>query len=68
MEEARDAVLDISITVMEQVFEEFDEAEEDRQHELLVLGDKVLQLVTIMEPFITAEGLHIITPIYSRNC
>ena len=53
MEELCDGVLEVSTTVMEQVFHEFDEAEEDRQHELLALGEKVLQLVTIVEPYLT---------------
>lgn len=42
---------------------EFDKANEDRQHKLYVLSDKVLQLLITMEPFITPEGLDIITPI-----
>ena len=43
--------------------EEFDEAEDDRQHELLALSEKVLQLVTMMEPYLTTGGHGDVTPI-----
>ena len=59
-----DGVLDVSIAVMEQVSEEFDDAEEERQYELLALGEKVLQLVTMVEPHLTARGHDdVVTPI-----
>ena len=64
MEEICDGVLDVSIAVMEQVSEEFDDAEEERQYELLALGEKVLQLVTMVEPHLTARGHDdVVTPI-----
>ena len=54
MDESRDElccdVLEVSATVMEQVLEQFDEGEEDRMYELLILSEKVLQLVTMLEP------------------
>ena len=48
---------------MEQVLEEFDEAEDDRQHELLALSEKVLQFVRMMEPYLTIGGQGDVTPI-----
>ena len=41
----------------------YDEAEDDRQHELLALNEKVLQLVTMMEPYLTTGGHGDVTPI-----
>ena len=42
----------------------YDEAEDDRQHELLALSEKVLQLVTMMEPYLTTGGHDdVVTPI-----
>ena len=54
MDKSRDElccdVLEVSATVMEQVLKQFDEGEEDRKYELLILSEKVLQLVTMLEP------------------
>jgi len=56
MEEVCDCALDVFISVMEQVSEEFNEAEADRQYELLALVEKVLQLATMVEPYLVARG------------
>ena len=64
MEEVCDCALDVFISVMEQVSEEFDEAEADRQYELLALVEKVLQLATMVEPYLVARGHgDVVTPI-----
>ena len=44
MEDICSAVLEVSQTIMQQILHEFEESEPDRQHELLALGEKVLQL------------------------
>ena len=45
-----DEVLEILTAVLQLVFFDFEEAEEEKQHELLALTEKVLQLITIMSP------------------
>ena len=51
-----DEVLEISTAVLQQVFFDFEEAEEEKQHELLALTEKVLQLITIIEPCLLDRG------------
>ena len=55
-EEVCSSVLEFSKGVLEQVFEEFEDAELERQYELFALTDKVLQLINIIEPLLIARG------------
>ena len=65
MEEICSAVSEVSCTVLQQVHDEFEESEPDRQYELLLLGEMVLQLLTLVEPYLTLDSspVDVITPV-----
>ena len=56
MEEICSAVLEVSQTIMQQILHEFEESEPDRQHELLALGENVLHLLTLVEPYLPSNS------------